>query len=152
MSVGETLALLLALVAVALRVVATRDVGQVGAPSAAAPCPVAIEVVGQGVSCLSRQAARARRIEAGDRIVHGGAEPELHPTKMAPERLHLWSVPIDLNRASEPELRSLDGIGPELARRIIARRPYSRVEDLAQIPGIGTRRALALRSRVVVCW
>lgn len=44
---------------------------------------------------------------------------------------------IDLNTATAEELESLPHIGPVLAERIIAARPFMRVEDLAEVHGIG---------------
>lgn len=48
---------------------------------------------------------------------------------------------VDLNRATEAELEALPGIGPALAKRIVAWReehgPFARSEDLASVPGIG---------------
>lgn len=44
---------------------------------------------------------------------------------------------VDLNRASYEELQELPGIGPKLAERIIAHRPYHIMEDLQRVPGIG---------------
>ncbi len=44
---------------------------------------------------------------------------------------------ISLNSASEGDLDRLPGIGPALAERIVARRPFSSVEDLLNVPGIG---------------
>jgi len=35
------------------------------------------------------------------------------------------------------ELGKLPGIGPKLAERIIAHRPYKTVKELDQVPGIG---------------
>lgn len=43
----------------------------------------------------------------------------------------------DLNMATFEELQELPGIGPKLAERIMAHRPFERVEDLDRVPGIG---------------
>ncbi|MCU0782818.1 MAG: helix-hairpin-helix domain-containing protein, partial [Verrucomicrobia bacterium] len=44
---------------------------------------------------------------------------------------------VDLNHASYEELQELPGIGPTLAGRIMAHRPYQKVDDLDKVPGIG---------------
>jgi competence ComEA-like helix-hairpin-helix protein len=62
--------------------------------------------------------------------------------------------PLDLNAAGEEELAKLPGIGPELARRIVAFRrkhgPFRRVEDLLAIRGLGHKKWREIRSRLVV--
>lgn len=45
-------------------------------------------------------------------------------------------TPVDINRASLEELVSISGIGPSLAQGIIDHRPYEKVDDLVQVPGI----------------
>ncbi|MBN1139688.1 MAG: helix-hairpin-helix domain-containing protein [Anaerolineae bacterium] len=45
--------------------------------------------------------------------------------------------PIDLNSADLETLCLLPGIGPTLAERIIAARPYETVQDLTRVQGIG---------------
>jgi len=47
---------------------------------------------------------------------------------------------LDLNTASKKELQSIKGIGPALAERIIAGRPYRTVDDLLKVKGIGQKR------------
>lgn len=47
---------------------------------------------------------------------------------------------IDLNTASMAQLESLPGIGPVLAGRIAAGRPYAAVGDLQKVSGIGPKR------------
>lgn len=51
---------------------------------------------------------------------------------------------VDLNRASRDDLMRLPGIGETLANRIIEARPYRRLTDILEVPGIGpsTYRAL----------
>jgi len=53
--------------------------------------------------------------------------------------------PIDVNRASEPELLRLPGVGPALAARIVAARPFADVDDLQRVRGL--RRAVLERLR-----
>ena len=60
---------------------------------------------------------------------------------------------VSLSRASEGELRTLPGIGPALASRIVAHRrtrPFLSVEDLLAVPGIGPATLARIRDRVRV--
>ncbi|CAN5734050.1 hypothetical protein BH23DEI1_BH23DEI1_06960 [soil metagenome] len=57
---------------------------------------------------------------------------------------------IDVNRASARLLGTLPGVGPATAERIIAGRPYHRLDDLLRVPGIGPVRLEALRARVTL--
>jgi competence ComEA-like helix-hairpin-helix protein len=61
--------------------------------------------------------------------------------------------PIDLNTASVEELRTLPGVGPVLAARIVAERekkPFAKVEDLRRVSGIGPKKLEAIRPLVTV--
>jgi len=58
--------------------------------------------------------------------------------------------PFDLNRAPAWELERLPGIGEVLSRRIIAGRPYSSVDDLLRVEGIGEGKLAAMRGLVTV--
>jgi len=53
------------------------------------------------------------------------------------------SDPVDINSASAPDLEKVPGIGPSLSKRIIEFRekngPFSTVEDLLKIQGIGEK-------------
>jgi len=59
-----------------------------------------------------------------------------------------------VNRASAKEFEALDGIGPVLAARIVSYRkangPYATIEDLLQVPGIGTGTLSKFKSKLRV--
>ncbi len=57
---------------------------------------------------------------------------------------------LNINTATESELQSIRGIGPVLAKRIIAGRPYRTVNDLLKVKGIGPKRLEKIRAYVVV--
>ena len=61
---------------------------------------------------------------------------------------------LDINRATPAEIAALPGIGPEIARRIVAYRkkhgPFRRVEDLLVIKGIGYKKWRAIRDHIRV--
>lgn len=57
---------------------------------------------------------------------------------------------VNLNTASQAAIESLPGIGASKAREIIAGRPYDRVDDLANVSGIGEKTVDALREFVTV--
>jgi competence ComEA-like helix-hairpin-helix protein len=55
---------------------------------------------------------------------------------------------INVNTASQAELEALPGIGPVIARRIVAGRPYRSVEELDRVKGIGKKRLEEIRPLV----
>ena len=55
---------------------------------------------------------------------------------------------VNLNISTQAELEGLPGVGPALARRIIAGRPYRSVEDLGRVKGIGAATMGKLRPLV----
>jgi competence ComEA-like helix-hairpin-helix protein len=57
---------------------------------------------------------------------------------------------VDLNVASVEALIQLSGIGPALAQRIVAARPFENVEDLVRVQGIGPHTMERLRPFVGV--
>ncbi len=72
----------------------------------------------------------------------------------------LWSPEVtaadtlDLNQATVEELDTLPGVGPAIARRIVAFREkngaFKRIEDLMNVRGIGEKTFLRLRDRIRV--
>ncbi len=57
---------------------------------------------------------------------------------------------IDINSASKEELSHVKGIGPALAERIIMNRPYSDLNDLTKVPGIGTNSLESIKSNLTI--
>lgn len=62
--------------------------------------------------------------------------------------------PLNINRATEKDFDSLPGIGPVIAGRIAAYRkshgPFSTIEDLQKVSGIGSAKFAQLKSKVRV--
>jgi DNA uptake protein ComE-like DNA-binding protein len=52
---------------------------------------------------------------------------------------------IDLNFGSQEQLESLPGIGPALAKAIIAARPFASAEELTRVRGVGLKLLEKLR-------
>lgn len=87
-----------------------------------------VEVAERGPAGTHRRSPRARREGP-----HGGVDRV-----------------IDVNRAGIDELQRLPGVGPVLAARIIAARPYVSVQDLGRVKGVGPATLERLRTRVSV--
>ena len=52
---------------------------------------------------------------------------------------------IDINTATEKELRMIPGIGPVMAARIVATRPFRSADDLKKVNGIGDKKCAKIR-------
>jgi competence protein ComEA len=86
----------------------------------------------------------ARQVRDGDHVivpVHGGGSGASGEP-----------AGIDINSASASELEALPGVGPVLAERIVAfrtdRGPFSSVEDLLDVPGIGEAKLAQMRDAI----
>lgn len=73
---------------------------------------------------------------------------------LPPPPLRAAGSALDLNRATEEQLRALPGIGPALAGAIVRSRreegAYRRVDELLRVPGVGPVRLERLRDGVRV--
>lgn len=94
----------------------------------------------------------ARTLDDGEQLVVprvGEAAPAGASSGSAPS-----DGRVDLNTADAAQLETLPRIGPALAERIIAWRddngPFTSVEDLLAVPGIGDKMLESLRNLVVV--
>lgn len=56
--------------------------------------------------------------------------------------------PVNPNTATSEQLQTLDGVGPEIAKGIMAGRPYSKPEDLTKVPGIGPKTLEKIKPRL----
>jgi hypothetical protein len=71
------------------------------------------------------------------------------PAQLAPKTAS-GSALINLNTSTQAELESLLGVGPVIAQRIIAGRPYKKVADLRRVKGIGVKKMARIESIVTV--
>lgn len=121
-----------------------RHAGAPADPSGAtAPPPVPIADRDEG--------ALPRGTEAGGEATPGPVVPEAAPD-VAPAATRLETRLVNLNTATAAELELLPGIGPALAARIVEHRrsngPFTGVEELDHVRGIGPRTMEALRPLV----
>jgi competence ComEA-like helix-hairpin-helix protein len=70
----------------------------------------------------------------------GSAEPQKSHAKEKIERGR-----IDINTATEKELKMIPGVGPVMASRIIAARPFRSADDLKKVNGIGDKKYAKMR-------
>ncbi len=87
---------------------------------------------------------------AGLRAKQRSEDQELKDLQSQVKKPNLQHGSLDLNTAGKEELMSINGIGPVLAERIIAGRPYKTVDDLLKVKGIGSKKLEKLRPYVVV--
>ncbi|KGA18298.1 hypothetical protein GM50_9165 [freshwater metagenome] len=95
----------------------------------------------------------ARIIKDGEQIyvdpIYTAGSPTRVGSKAAAPR-----GPININRANASDLDSLDGIGPVIAKRIIAYRttngPFVVLEDLLKVSGIGDAKFAQFKEKIRV--
>lgn len=94
---------------------------------------------------------QARILKDGEQIYVFPAVSRFSGTTSVPLRKN---GPIMINRATAKDFESLDGIGPVLANRIVTYRktngPFTAVEDLLKVPGIGQSKFDQFKSKLRV--
>jgi competence ComEA-like helix-hairpin-helix protein len=84
-------------------------------------------------------------------IVRAGiTDPEWLDVDDEPATVVINPPTINANTATMEELQSIPGIGPVLAARIVAARPFQSVEDIDKVAGIGANLMAAIRPRVFI--
>jgi len=127
---------------------------QLGPPDAPLLCldrrpATGLRRAGVSRACLALHPPSTLR--SGDRLVMEKDAP-CWLGRMPAQLIATLGLPVDLNRADAKELATLPGVGPKLARRILAHRrrrgPFRRPADLLAVRGIGHRILARLRARL----
>ena len=134
---------------------------------------VAGAVVNPGVYSLPLNARVVEAIKAAGGIKKGADTSDINQARILKdgEQIYVYPAassgggsvsrpavrkngPIMINRATVKDFESLDGIGPVLANRIVGYRkvngPFSAVEDLLKVPGIGQSKFAQFKEKLRV--
>jgi competence ComEA-like helix-hairpin-helix protein len=61
------------------------------------------------------------------------------PSYIKGQRIKIPKIKVDLNNSTKKELQLLTGVGPKTSEEIIRNRPFSKLEDLLGVSGIGDK-------------
>jgi competence ComEA-like helix-hairpin-helix protein len=101
------------------------------------------KIGGWGVN-VGRLKDRAQKPDAYSFFTLGkGSVSQTISTSVKGKQLPLGK--IDINTATEEELKTIPGIGPVMAARIIAARPFKSGDDLKKVSGIGDKKYETIR-------
>jgi competence protein ComEA len=85
-------------------------------------------------------------------LPEGNEKGRITVEPLAPQKLPVLSIPININTASLEELNTLPGIGPKIAQAIIDYREqgekFTSPEDLLRVSGIGPKKLAAIRAHI----
>ena len=110
----------------------------------------------QSLDELTKAGLPAKKIEAlkplltvGKATAAPAPTPAVKPGAKTPPA-PAAAAPVDLNTADQKALESLPGIGPALAKKIMAGRPFQSVDDLSRIKGMTKAKIKAIQDQVTV--
>lgn len=101
-------------------------------------------VISSGFSAL----ALSQEAPKGGKPQEKASEKASSESKGASSSPRDGSSYVNINTATAVELETLPGVGPALAREIIAGRPYKTVAELDRVKGIGPSKLSQLRGKV----
>lgn len=94
------------------------------------------------------------RLPAQDQLPAGHGNPFTAPIARNGTGGGAMGGRLNINTADAAALETLPGVGPALAQRIVAYReahgPFTAVEDLLNVPGIGEKKLAQLREHVTI--
>ena len=96
-------------------------------------------------SAAERQKLEELEAEAKQHKLGGWATTP-RPASIPSARKGMATGKLDINTATEKELRTIPGIGPVMARRIIDARPFKNADELKKVEGIGDKKYAQVRS------
>ena len=82
---------------------------------------------------------RAKQSKLGGWAANIAVVPPVSPPSPSKNE-RLFANKFDINTATEKELKLIPGIGPVMAARIIAARPFRSADDLKKVNGIGDKK------------
>jgi competence protein ComEA len=106
----------------------------------------------KSVNDLAKAGLATKNIEVLKPLVTANPVKETPPAGAVTKKQAQTAEPaklIDLNTASQPELEALPGVGKVTAKKIIAARPYTSVDELSKA-GIAAKSIEALKPLVIV--
>jgi len=96
------------------------------------------------------EAAGGLRGDAEHGLINLAALIDNGDTVYAPFKTENGEKRISINQASQRELELLPRIGPAMAKRIIAKRPFNKLEDLLRVKGIGPKTFDKLQAKITL--
>jgi len=105
----------------------------------------AVTPPGASSSAAERQKLQELEAEAKQHKLGGWATTPRPAASIPSVRKGMAAGKLDINTATEKELRTIPGIGPVMARRIIDARPFESANELKKVDGIGDKKYAQVR-------